>query len=225
MGYRIINPFEDYQPQLQQNSQLILPTKSGNLTDVNTISVGSGSKTMKVDRQGMWLGGNTFTEAPFRVDMEGNVVANAIQLASTIAIGSANGLSTEVLGANPGTESLLTGTSFSLTLDFPTLVHIVFTAHGWIDRIAAGDFGGNGLVRLHINGTERRRAILSGQKVGTDSAGAIGITTCSNSIVLSLAAGVHTVWLTAACDSLNSNTKFRVYNYTLSLVTLGALFS
>lgn len=42
------------------------------------LAVGVGATAFKVDQSGMWLGGNLFSEAPFRVDMLGNVVANSI---------------------------------------------------------------------------------------------------------------------------------------------------
>lgn len=38
----------------------------------STIEVGAGSKTMKMDERGMWMGASDFSQAPFRVDMDGN---------------------------------------------------------------------------------------------------------------------------------------------------------
>lgn len=42
------------------------------------LQIGVGATAFKVDKSGMWLGGNLFSEAPFRVDMLGNVTANSI---------------------------------------------------------------------------------------------------------------------------------------------------
>ena len=38
----------------------------------STIEVGAGSKTFKMDERGMWMGAMDFSQAPFRIDMEGN---------------------------------------------------------------------------------------------------------------------------------------------------------
>jgi hypothetical protein len=51
---------------------------SGNF---QAIQVGSGAQAYKADRSGIWLGANTFAEAPFSVDMQGNVWANSIVIA------------------------------------------------------------------------------------------------------------------------------------------------
>lgn len=41
---------------------------------------GKGSKVMRVDQSGLWLGAETFADAPFSVDMDGNVVATSLSL-------------------------------------------------------------------------------------------------------------------------------------------------
>lgn len=48
--------------------------------DVQELQVGIGSKVMRVDQQGLWLGAETFAAAPFSVDMNGNVVATSLSL-------------------------------------------------------------------------------------------------------------------------------------------------
>lgn len=76
-----MNPFTnvDYLPPTpigelnQYSSQL-----SGNF---QAIQIGAGNKSYKADRSGIWLGANTFAEAPFSVDMQGNVWANSIVIA------------------------------------------------------------------------------------------------------------------------------------------------
>lgn len=58
------------------------------------LQVGVGATAFKVDKSGMWLGGNLFSEAPFRVDMLGNVTANSILingLGGDIIAGAING--------------------------------------------------------------------------------------------------------------------------------------
>ena len=43
-----------------------------------TITIGSKENVFKVDRNGIYLGASSFSVAPFRVDMQGDVVANSI---------------------------------------------------------------------------------------------------------------------------------------------------
>lgn len=76
--------------------------------DVQELQVGYGSKVMRVDQQGLWLGAETFAAAPFSVDMDGNVVATSLSLGTLsgtlddIANGSTYQKTTinEVLGAS-----------------------------------------------------------------------------------------------------------------------------
>lgn len=42
-----------------------------------TIEVGAGGKTFKMDERGIWMGSNDWETAPFKVDMNGNIVIRA----------------------------------------------------------------------------------------------------------------------------------------------------
>ena len=42
------------------------------LESVRTLQVGFGSKVLRADERGIWLGGEDPTTAPFSVDMDGN---------------------------------------------------------------------------------------------------------------------------------------------------------
>lgn len=44
------------------------------LSKVKALQVGFGSRVLRVDRQGLWLGSDSFATAPFSVDMDGNVI-------------------------------------------------------------------------------------------------------------------------------------------------------
>lgn len=57
--------------------------------NVKSLEVGFGSKVMRVDRDGLWLGAEQFASAPFRVDMEGNVTATSVTLSGYIPTGGA----------------------------------------------------------------------------------------------------------------------------------------
>ena len=77
------------------------------------LSVGSGSKVFRVDEQGMWLGAEKFQNAPFRVDMQGNLYASSATignylskaglnqiLTGSIYVGNPNGGYVYIDGAN-----------------------------------------------------------------------------------------------------------------------------
>jgi len=49
------------------------------------IEAGAGSKTFKMDRRGIWLGAEDFEDAPFRVDMKGNIDIRASSLTEDVA--------------------------------------------------------------------------------------------------------------------------------------------
>lgn len=50
------------------------------LDNILALQVGHGSVTMKSNKNGLWLGAKKSTDAPFYVDMNGNVVATSINL-------------------------------------------------------------------------------------------------------------------------------------------------
>jgi len=49
-----------------------------------TITIGSKENVFKVDRNGIYLGASSFSVAPFRVDMQGNLVASSATIAGDI---------------------------------------------------------------------------------------------------------------------------------------------
>lgn len=50
------------------------------LTSTKQFSTGKGSNAAKIDRQGLWLGANKFVDAPFSVDMAGNLLSNKLTI-------------------------------------------------------------------------------------------------------------------------------------------------
>jgi len=53
------------------------------LDNISAMQVGYGSKVFRGDRSGIWLGASKFTDAPFSVDMEGNVIATSADFSGT----------------------------------------------------------------------------------------------------------------------------------------------
>jgi len=77
----IFNPYDDIAVAVLNEES---DTRYGSqyLTDVRSLQVGYGSKVLRVDDQGIWLGAEDFASAPFSVDMDGNIVATSLTLAS-----------------------------------------------------------------------------------------------------------------------------------------------
>lgn len=107
MPTQVINPFIDIPVAPLENKS---NTRYGSdyFRDINELQVGMGSSVMRVDQSGLWLGAETFADAPFSVDMQGNVVATSLSLGTLsgtlddIADGSTYQKTTvtEVLGAS-----------------------------------------------------------------------------------------------------------------------------
>lgn len=78
----LIDAFTDIpQPQeITQPQSIINQSGDQSLGNLNTISVGFGTQVLRVDQQGLWLGSDKFTTAPFSVDMKGNIVATSATL-------------------------------------------------------------------------------------------------------------------------------------------------
>lgn len=79
MPNEIINPFSDIDTRpLEEESD----TRYGSqfFREVAELQVGYGSQVMRVDRQGLWLGAETFADAPFSVSMTGEIVATGLTL-------------------------------------------------------------------------------------------------------------------------------------------------
>lgn len=49
----------------------------GDLTNTGALAIGAGSKGFFADSSGIWLGAKKFADAPFSVDMEGNMIASS----------------------------------------------------------------------------------------------------------------------------------------------------
>ena len=47
------------------------------LDNLISLQVGSGTKLMRADQSGLWLGATKFVDAPFSVDMSGHIIATS----------------------------------------------------------------------------------------------------------------------------------------------------
>jgi hypothetical protein len=76
MFRNIVLPYDEEVNSLEQNST----RKVADAGYFKNIEVGAGSKTMKMDERGFWMGAEDFEDAPFRIDMEGNARLRASSL-------------------------------------------------------------------------------------------------------------------------------------------------
>jgi hypothetical protein len=69
-------PFVDVSNQI---FQVETPLGQGN-TNFNSVGIGTGSKVFRADSSGIWLGASEYANAPFRVDMNGNVTMTSASI-------------------------------------------------------------------------------------------------------------------------------------------------
>ena len=89
------------------------------LNSVKTLQIGTGAQAWHADQQGQWMGAEEFADAPFSVDMDGNLIASS----ATIGGGSQNFVSTLAWTATDadtatwgaGTIKVSGGTSYTIS--------------------------------------------------------------------------------------------------------------
>lgn len=71
-----------------------LEAASGTFTgslEGGSITIGSGNNVFRADTQGIWAGNGNFSNAPFRVNMQGQLVANNAQISGSITSSTITG--------------------------------------------------------------------------------------------------------------------------------------
>lgn len=67
------------------------------LDDISAMQIGIGSKVFRADASGIWLGASKFVDAPFSVDMEGNISATSLDLTGYLSkTGTAQNLTGDI---------------------------------------------------------------------------------------------------------------------------------
>lgn len=64
-------------PQQGNDTQMLpmnLPPKTNQQMNMTALSAGSGSNSVHMDQQGLWVGSNSFSLARMRIDMNGNMI-------------------------------------------------------------------------------------------------------------------------------------------------------
>lgn len=82
-------------PIIQPREQHITPF----LKNFTEIVIGAGTSCFKVTEQGQWMGAEKFENAPFKVDMEGNLTARNVSLIDSDLIIYSGGIPSVVIQA------------------------------------------------------------------------------------------------------------------------------
>lgn len=150
---KIITPYEDIpfaEIEQEDNSSRVKG---------NTMEVGFGSKALRVDKEGLWLGAAKFANAPFKVDMQGNVTASSITLSGYVAVGGA------AADVNAGATTIGGGkiTAGSITADRMSVTQLSAIAAN-LGTITAGSISAVTISGSTITGSTLTTA-SSGQRV------------------------------------------------------------
>lgn len=87
-----------------QSNPLPIPSGVGGFDDLRRVAafeIGAGNRAVKADESGLWLGAHKWASAPFRVNMQGDLVASSATIsgaitAATIDVGGADATSFHV---------------------------------------------------------------------------------------------------------------------------------
>lgn len=242
----ILQPIDtyDYSPTPSPiiNNNLIPSDKALSLQNLTSQSTGSGEKTFRADQSGIWLGGSKFVDAPFSVDMLGNVTIKDGKITiidnNGTTILDAEGLisSTNFQFQSKGGGSFHTTngsdtdiTNMSLTTpNFSRPVNIIILFQGGVFGSqadgGAGSFGGEIDLACYVNGSPVALARMRASYDSTVPTANSDITTISSHDILLLPAGISTIKLTLKADSLApfNNFQANVIDTKLSYIVLGS---
>lgn len=112
----IVNLFKDIPvytpPDIPDNKQTFEKAK--------TLQIGYGSKVFRADNRGIWLGAEQPEDAPFWVDMEGNMVATSLDLSSYLQVGDSlddiQALIGDISDINSDLGTIVAGSLIGLTI-------------------------------------------------------------------------------------------------------------
>lgn len=152
-----------YFKDIETYSSPEIPEGYQSFEKAKTMQIGFGSKVFRGDRRGIWLGAEEPADAPFWVDMEGNMVATSLDLSNYLQVGEA--LSDIGAGNITGTY-IANGTITTAKLIAGEIVG--FTVTGGTVRTSSGSTrvemsGSNNRLDIYASGT--RRMSLDGDSI------------------------------------------------------------
>lgn len=84
MAEKEIKPYTNIPYLPQDGAQGLSIDGAQFLGNVKQLQVGFGAQVLRVDRDGLWLGAERFVDAPFSVDMLGNIRADSLTLGTIV---------------------------------------------------------------------------------------------------------------------------------------------
>lgn len=202
---KLIQPFLNVAP--------FIPTPRASapqaLSQVSEFAVGIGSKVFRSDKQGMWLGGNKFTAAPFKVDMFGNANATSMTIGGYIPTGGAAGdVNTNAVTIDGGKLTAGTVTADRILANSLTATQIAAGAIG-ADEIQAGAVIAGKIAANAISANEIQAGAITAGKVAANAisaneiqAGAVTALKISVANLAAISANLGTV----TAGTINGNT-------------------
>lgn len=214
--------YETVLAQEQQQQAYAFVQGGQSLSGLNTISVGSGDQVMRMDQNGLFLGASTFANAPFSVDMGGNVIANSIKIISAVDISSSDNLNQQF--SLNGTPVLVTGSTASIDFQKSTIIIFIGRWAGYMNvPKGASEVGGTGEIRTYIDGAYNSgsHTFIGGRALGgTDLTGITDITSIPIYYLTTVTPGTHSFSLYGQVNTSNG-AKFTLYTYYYSIISLG----
>lgn len=122
-----LDPFKEQNVNIDALPQQDSRYGSDVFRDVKELQVGGGTSVFRANESGIWLGADAFANAPFRVDMAGNVTASSIALTGYVATGGAaadvNSNTTTISGGKI-TANTITASQLSTALLYAGVITI-----------------------------------------------------------------------------------------------------
>lgn len=139
-------------------------------SNVAAMQIGSGSKVFRGDQSGIWLGAEKWADAPFRVDMNGNLTATSLTITGYIPTGGAaadvnggvtsisaakiniSGATTFTSGYDPTSKVAMVGGNYTSTAATASKVQIFPDANTGI--VAYASNGTSVVFKVVVGGTD-----------------------------------------------------------------------
>ncbi|HCC67778.1 TPA: hypothetical protein DEP90_01015 [Patescibacteria group bacterium] len=179
----------------------------------DTLQIGVGDLSFKIDEQGLWLGADKFEDSSFNIDMSGNVYMKASGGTSYLLLDSEN----SKIVVNNGTEDVITigkQVDDSYGIDFANGV----LEGAWIvaESITADQIQTNAIITRTINAEAITTAKIDAEAVTTTKIDAEAVTTAKIDAEAVTTAKIDAEAVTAAKIDANTITANEIHAKTIT---------
>jgi len=214
----MINAFKDV-----TRSQL--PEKEGMsgqsyLDNILALQVGHGSTTMKSNKYGLWMGSKNFQNAPFYVDMSGNVVASSINLGGAYV--AAGGAAADI---NANSTLVSGGKLVSLSITSTQIAdNAISTPKLQANSVVANVIASNAVVasKISAGAVEADKIATNAVTANKIQAGAVSADKISVSNLAAINANLGTITAGSINAALVTITNLNANNITTGTIRVGA---